>query len=50
MKKTKKIEAHIGQYHDYVFVNGEEIILNPTQEDFKRVADEGGLDLRVLAE
>jgi hypothetical protein len=48
--KNRVTEVYIGAYHDYVFVNGNEIIRNPTAADYKRVADEGGIDLRVLSE
>jgi hypothetical protein len=42
------IDAVIGEYHDFLFINGNEIILNPTEQDYERVAKEGGIDLRTV--
>ena len=41
----EEIKAEIGQYHDYVAMNGHEIVLNPTPEESDRILRESAVEI-----
>jgi hypothetical protein len=42
MYKKKIIKVVIGEYHDYVAMNGKETVFDPTSEDCDRLLKESG--------
>ncbi len=44
------VEAHIGQYHDYIATNQNEIVLDPTPEESERILRESAIELEVSNE